>query len=61
MNLSLLTSLAHAGHPGPESHSFLTHFLLGLGLALPLLAGALFWLGRHRPKSERAKKSPRQD
>jgi len=29
--------LAHSGHPGPETHGDMTHFLVGLAVATPAI------------------------
>jgi|GEM_PF-2177331 len=54
---SFTASLAygHSGHPGPESHGDLTHLVLGLLAALPLLGGV--WLvTRYRKATQQEKR-----
>lgn len=54
LSLSVLSRgllFAHPGHPAPEAHGDLTHLLVGLLIALPLLAGGALLALRNRSKA----------
>ena len=53
MKTTLLTLLAHAGHPGPDNHSSLTHIILGVAVSLPVMIGIGIWM-RRRKQAEHA-------